>query len=639
MNKITAILISAIAAIFINPSVGASDFRWMPQNTIIYESKESDTIGWISTQTASTEVPIAVWVVHHHDDNGEVTQTIYSSLYLQYKWLKAQAISNAAYIESAPILYASSDHVMAVWVSSNCYACSSKKYSLLSSSLIEGKWTKPRVIAAEKKSIYGISLAINHSGLAVCVWREGNGVDFKIKSSTSRGSTWSESTTVDVMTEDRFELGVTSIAASGEEGFISAWPVGYTLKDLSFIYHFNGASFKGGAWSNVQTISSEYSGFNAGTQGSSIWPNITALSGPPEISGFAWQGKTVSALFPTLNGWGSSEETELDASRGGLYLSQSSRDSVMALAGSGCRYGGGRYCYGYSPVMGSMTAINTGLWAQPYQIMPASYSFQAATNKGFTTTVVAQAATPNEDGQWFSARSLGNEWKVEAIPNMINGAQWAGVQARISTFEDDVVTMIYAIGNSLYSKRGTSNYHEISILKNGSGIVADSLGVIHCGDICKGIYESGEVVRLYALVDPESGYEFSGWSGACSGKDECVVNMGADKLVGANFSALPSYTLALTRSINGNVTSQPSGIDCGIGAKSCKTRFYKDSTVTLTAQPREGFMLKRWKGCTSADGNICQVTIGRNNMTVTPVFSPLPKYKMTNKKDQVWLCY
>lgn len=75
-----------------------------------------------------------------------------------------------------------------------------------------------------------------------------------------------------------------------------------------------------------------------------------------------------------------------------------------------------------------------------------------------------------------------------------------------------------------FIRNSSENTYELSVLTNGSGSVSPS----------GGIYESGSSVTLTA--SPESGWEFSGWSGDVSGSDTVIqVVMDSDKTVVASF--------------------------------------------------------------------------------------------------------
>jgi hypothetical protein len=70
--------------------------------------------------------------------------------------------------------------------------------------------------------------------------------------------------------------------------------------------------------------------------------------------------------------------------------------------------------------------------------------------------------------------------------------------------------------------------------------------------------------------------------------------MSADRSVTANFSPAPSqYTLTVTRSGSGAVTSSPKGINCG---KQCSRAFATGSNVTLTAKPAKKHLFLGWSG-------------------------------------------
>jgi alpha-tubulin suppressor-like RCC1 family protein len=93
----------------------------------------------------------------------------------------------------------------------------------------------------------------------------------------------------------------------------------------------------------------------------------------------------------------------------------------------------------------------------------------------------------------------------------------------------------------------------VQILGPGSNIVVADLTVtsgthggvrsvpagIDCGATCSARFVAGTTIALTAT--PDSGYVFSGWSGACSGISTCVVALGSSKSVSANFvSVIPA---------------------------------------------------------------------------------------------------
>jgi parallel beta-helix repeat protein len=114
----------------------------------------------------------------------------------------------------------------------------------------------------------------------------------------------------------------------------------------------------------------------------------------------------------------------------------------------------------------------------------------------------------------------------------------------------------------------------------GSGKVSSEPTGIDCGADCTEDYLSGTTVTL--TVSPEADSTFTGWSGACSGTERSTtVTLDAAKDCTANL-ALKHYTLTVTKMGDGNITSQPTGIDCG---ETCTANYPTGTTITLMATP------------------------------------------------------
>jgi len=78
--------------------------------------------------------------------------------------------------------------------------------------------------------------------------------------------------------------------------------------------------------------------------------------------------------------------------------------------------------------------------------------------------------------------------------------------------------------------------HLLAVSRNGSGTVRSDPAGIDCGSTCAAAFDSGARVTLTAT--PDSGFQFSGWGGACSGPGACVVTMANDAQVWATFDAV-----------------------------------------------------------------------------------------------------
>ncbi|MDM8522463.1 DUF1566 domain-containing protein [Desulfococcaceae bacterium HSG8] len=121
----------------------------------------------------------------------------------------------------------------------------------------------------------------------------------------------------------------------------------------------------------------------------------------------------------------------------------------------------------------------------------------------------------------------------------------------------------------------------------------------------KSAYTSGESVTLTAT--PEACYDFTGWSGACSGTSSaCTLTMDSDKSVTANF-AIKTCSLSITAE-NGTVSKSPDQVsyDCG-------------TTVLLTASPNSGYNFDHWEGDATGTQTTASLTM-TEDMSITAVF-------------------
>jgi hypothetical protein len=87
----------------------------------------------------------------------------------------------------------------------------------------------------------------------------------------------------------------------------------------------------------------------------------------------------------------------------------------------------------------------------------------------------------------------------------------------------------------------------VAKMGGGSGVVSSAPAGIVCGGLCTTDLEEGTAVTLTAVAD--SGSEFTGWSGACSGTGPCAFSLGERAEVIANFKRV--------RSDGGHSTSPP----------------------------------------------------------------------------------
>ena len=118
-----------------------------------------------------------------------------------------------------------------------------------------------------------------------------------------------------------------------------------------------------------------------------------------------------------------------------------------------------------------------------------------------------------------------------------------------------------------------------------------------------------------------TGYRFTGWSGACTGSSTCSVTMDAEKSVTANF--VRTYELTTGVSPSGSGT-----LDHGGGTQDAGT------AISITATPNLGYRFSEWVsdagGCPlqSRYSPVCAFTMSRA-VTATAHFLVGPTYMLT----------
>ena len=164
--------------------------------------------------------------------------------------------------------------------------------------------------------------------------------------------------------------------------------------------------------------------------------------------------------------------------------------------------------------------------------------------------------------------------------------------------------------------------YTLTASKTGSGTISSNPLGISCGTDCSEAYVTGTVVTLMAT--PATNYQFTGWSGACSGTvATCTVSLTAAKSVTANFQPIFVLTTSKTGAGSGTITSLPGGVNCG---SDCSEAYLNNTTVTLTATAATGSKFTSWSGACSGTTTTCTVSMTAAK-SVTATFVPL--YNLT----------
>jgi Divergent InlB B-repeat domain len=123
----------------------------------------------------------------------------------------------------------------------------------------------------------------------------------------------------------------------------------------------------------------------------------------------------------------------------------------------------------------------------------------------------------------------------------------------------------------------------------------------------KETYTASEVVVLSAI--PETGWTFTGWSGALSGDaNPTTLQITGPMNVTANFSQTP-FQLSATVVGSGEITVTPN-----------QASYANGSQVQVQATAASGWFFLGWSGDLAGNTNPATVTMGKNNL-VTAIFS------------------
>ncbi|MTW22678.1 InlB B-repeat-containing protein [Allochromatium palmeri] len=112
------------------------------------------------------------------------------------------------------------------------------------------------------------------------------------------------------------------------------------------------------------------------------------------------------------------------------------------------------------------------------------------------------------------------------------------------------------------------------------------------------------------IAIPNSGYNFSGWSGDCSGTDpSCTLsNVTATKSVTANFTRNQyQIATAASPSVGGTLSCTPNPVE-------------QDASSTCTAIPAAGYSFSQWSGDCSGNSTSCTLSNVTSNKSVTAIF-------------------
>jgi len=221
-----------------------------------------------------------------------------------------------------------------------------------------------------------------------------------------------------------------------------------------------------------------------------------------------------------------------------------------------------------------------------------------------------------------SGTAAGTSWGIPRIQRASGSLILKALQT-VTPMQNIAISLnqqeVEDIAAFLQTRASFSATRKLSVYLNGisgNGIVSSDPSGIDCPGACSFDFVVDGVISLSAAY--VAGYTFNGWSGACNGNQGCDVTLSTDQAVTASYSAnITNYTLTVTNSGNGTVTSSPAGINCG---NDCSEIYTAGSNITLTATPATGYQFDGWSGAGCSGTGTCIFELNADS-TVNATFS------------------
>lgn len=187
------------------------------------------------------------------------------------------------------------------------------------------------------------------------------------------------------------------------------------------------------------------------------------------------------------------------------------------------------------------------------------------------------------------------------------------------------------------------------ITPNSHGVVRSNDGTIECDSKKRTFEEIRKCYRYYRFgtatgevtltASPHDDFVFSGWSGMypkniCA-KDQPTCTFEISDLYNAYLIADFNALVETKTSISGAGGITGVGINCQRESLSsnlsgdCSEKIEEGTSITLTANPKEGYYLQSWRNCDQVQGNTCTTTIRTRQPIIIANFNAYPKLSVS----------
>tara|TARA_B100001093_G_scaffold165094_1_gene157535 strand:- start:191 stop:1702 length:1512 start_codon:yes stop_codon:yes gene_type:complete len=134
-----------------------------------------------------------------------------------------------------------------------------------------------------------------------------------------------------------------------------------------------------------------------------------------------------------------------------------------------------------------------------------------------------------------------------------------------------------------------------------------------------GTYDEGTEVTITATAN--EGYRFTGWEGNDSTSESLTITLNSNQTYQALFELIPIYTLTVTTSERGTVSTEGG-------------EYAEGTEIKITATPNEGYRFDGWEGI---DSNESTITLSLTSDTeISPIFIVITQVPSSYEVDEYW---
>lgn len=134
-----------------------------------------------------------------------------------------------------------------------------------------------------------------------------------------------------------------------------------------------------------------------------------------------------------------------------------------------------------------------------------------------------------------------------------------------------------------------------------------------------GTYEEGTEVTITATAN--EGYRFTGWEGNSSTSESLTITLNSNQTYQALFELIPIYTLTVTTSEGGTVSTEGG-------------EYQEGAEIEITATPNEGYRFDGWEGINSNE-NTLTLTVN-SDTELSPIFKLIIQTPTSYGVDEYW---